>query len=80
MCPIHPCALGDDNFNQIIRLDNTKAAWYRLQEIHGGTSLVKESNLDIMLTQLDKLDDRRQGSHRDVLKGSAMEKSQAMAC
>jgi hypothetical protein len=42
--------------------------------------LVKESNLDIMLTQLDKFDGRRQGSHRDVLKGSAMEKSQAMAC
>jgi hypothetical protein len=28
----------------------------------------------------DKFDGRREGSHRDVLKGSAMEKSQAMAC
>jgi hypothetical protein len=58
--------LCDNDFNQIIRFHTHKLTWDILQEIHESSSLVKDSKLIILLTQLAKF------KMSDVLKASAM--------
>lgn len=69
-CDIRFNALCPKEFNKISYLENAKEIWDTLIEIHGGTTeYVKETKLDIINGQLDKLKMKDgEKCHRDVFK------------
>ncbi|SPT18100.1 unnamed protein product [Triticum aestivum] len=53
-CDILFNGLCPEKFNKISRLENAKETWDTLIDMHEGTDSVKESNLDVLQSHLDK--------------------------
>lgn len=54
-CDILFNGLCPEEFNKISRLENAKEIWDTLVDMHEGTESIKESKLDVLQSQLDKL-------------------------
>ncbi|XP_014753408.1 uncharacterized protein LOC106865930 [Brachypodium distachyon] len=47
------CALSEDEFSLVCTLENAKEIWNTLQEIHEGSSSVREAKVDLLRCKLD---------------------------